>query len=64
MDSWEKDGKKETKIYVKAQDVRFSNVGGKSESTESENKTPKQQVKQAPKQSSKQEDDDFADVPF
>ena len=29
MDSWEKDGKKESKLYVKAQEIRFSNVGSK-----------------------------------
>jgi len=60
MDSWEKDGKKETKIYVKAQDVRFSNVGGKSESSQQEQKPTKTTLKQAPKQ----DDDDFSDVPF
>jgi single-strand DNA-binding protein len=61
MDSWEKDGKKETKIYVKAQDVRFSNVGGsKSDSTQTESKPTNQ------KQSSKpqQDDNEFSDVPF
>lgn len=46
MDSWEKDGKKETKLYVKAQEIRFSNVGPKTEKSEQgsskqESKTPK-----------------------
>jgi single-strand DNA-binding protein len=61
MDSWEKDGKKETKIYVKAQDVRFSNVGSsKSDSTEQS-----KPAKSTTKPSSKIEEvDDFADVPF
>jgi single-strand DNA-binding protein len=61
MDSWEKDGKKETKIYVKAMDVRFSNVGGvKSDNAQPESKPTKTNQKQPPKQ----EDDDFSDVPF
>jgi single-strand DNA-binding protein len=47
MDSWEKDGKKETKIFVKAQEIRFSNVGSKAEkgeqnSTKEESKPTKQ----------------------
>ena len=58
MDSWEKDGKKETKIFVKAQEIRFSNVGPKSEkpdqgSPKQENKTTK----------SKSVEDD-SEVPF
>lgn len=36
MDSWEKEGKKESKLYVKAQEIRFSNVGLKSEKTQQE----------------------------
>ena len=36
MDSWEKDGKKESKIFVKAQEIRFSNVGPKSEKSDQE----------------------------
>lgn len=62
MDSWEKDGKKETKIYVKAQDVRFSNVGS-TKSEDSENKN--QQEKSTKKvQLVPQNDDEFSDVPF
>ncbi len=60
MDSWEKDGKKETKIYVKAQDIRFSNVGvakSESENTPKSESPKKQQAKQ-------QTDDEFSDVPF
>lgn len=65
MDSWEKDGKKETKLYVKAQDVRFSNVGS-SKSEDSENKPQQQKststnTKSSPKN---QTDDEFSDVPF
>lgn len=60
MDSWEKDGKKETKIYVKAQDVRFSNVGpskAEGETTAKTSTTQKSVAKQ-------QVEDEFADVPF
>ena len=60
MDSWEKDGKKETKIYVKAQDVRFSNVGSAKAEGETTTKTSTTQ-----KPTSKQQvEDEFADVPF
>lgn len=62
MDSWEKDGKKETKIYVKAQDVRFSNVGS-SKSEDSENK-PQQEKTTKKIQPVVQNDDEFSDVPF
>ena len=58
MDSWEKDGKKETKIFVKAQEIRFSNVNPKSE--KSEQSSPKQEVKTA---KSKSVEDD-SEVPF
>ena len=58
MDSWEKDGKKETKIFVKAQDIRFSNVGPKSE--KSEQSSPKQEGKTT-KAKSVEED---SEVPF
>ena len=60
MDSWEKDGKKESKIYVKAQDIRFSNVGSAKTDAESTAKTPTTQ-KSTPKQ---QVEDEFSDVPF
>ena len=62
MDSWEKDGKKETKLYVKSQDIRFSNVSnGKAEDSkqESSSSKPTKNVKQAP-----QDNEEFADVPF
>jgi single-stranded DNA-binding protein len=58
MDSWEKDGKKETKIFVKAQEIRFSNVGPKSE--KSEQSSPKQEGKTS-KAKSVEED---SEVPF
>ena len=62
MDSWEKDGKKETKLYVKSQDIRFSNVSnGKAEDSkqESSSSKPAKNVKQVP-----QDNEEFADVPF
>jgi single-strand DNA-binding protein len=58
MDSWEKDGKKETKIFVKAQEIRFSNVGSKSE--KSDQSSPKQENKTT-KSKSVEED---SEVPF
>lgn len=61
MDTWEKDGKKESKIYVKAQDIRFSNVG--SAKSDSEKEQP-QTNKVEKKASVKNSDDDFSDVPF
>ena len=58
MDSWEKDGKKETKIFVKAQEIRFSNVGSKPE--KSDQSSPKQENKTT---KSKSVEDD-SEVPF
>ena len=58
MDSWEKDGKKETKIFVKAQEIRFSNVGPKSE--KSEQSPAKQESKTAKAKSA----EDDSEVPF
>lgn len=57
MDSWEKDGKKENKIFVKAQEIRFSNVGQKSEKSDQE---PAKQSKVA-KNKTVEED---SEVPF
>ena len=37
QDTWEKDGKKQSKLYVKADNVQF--MGGKSEKTETKSKT-------------------------
>ena len=60
MDTWEKDGKKESKFFVKAQDVRFSNVGSqKSDQPQQESKPKSKQVEQPA-----QQEDDFSDVPF
>jgi single-strand DNA-binding protein len=60
MDTWEKDGKKESKFFVKAQDVRFSNVGSqKSDQPQQESKPKSKQVEQPAQQG-----DDFSDVPF
>ena len=61
MDSWEKDGKKETKIYVKAQDVRFSNVGSPKTDGEQQQKSTTTNTKSTTKA---QADDEFSDVPF
>jgi len=62
MDTWEKDGKKESKIYVKAQYIRFSNVGSsKNEDVKQESPNPKS-VKNTKQVS--QDDEEFADVPF
>lgn len=58
MDSWEKDGKKETKIFVKAQEIRFSNVGPKPE--KSEQSSPKQENKTLKAKST----EDDSEVPF
>ena len=58
MDSWDKDGKKETKLFVKAQEIRFSNVGSKSE--KSEQASTKQEAKTT-KSKSVEED---SEVPF
>ena len=62
MDTWEKDGKKESKIFVKAQDIRFSNVGT-SKSEDSENK-PQQEKNTKKTHSTVVNDDEFSDVPF
>ena len=62
MDSWEKDGKKESKIFVKAQDIRFSNVGSpKEDSEKQQTQTSKVEKKSSPQN---QNDDEFSDVPF
>jgi single-strand DNA-binding protein len=58
MDSWDKDGKKETKIFVKAQEIRFSNVGPKSEKSE---QNPSKQESKTTKSKSVEED---SEVPF
>lgn len=60
MDSWEKDGKKETKIYVKAQDVRFSNVGSPKSDVGSQEK----QEAKSQKNTNQSSTEDFSDVPF
>lgn len=57
MDSWEKDGKKESKIFVKAQEIRFSNVGPKSEKSDQES------AKQGKTTKSKTVEED-SEVPF
>lgn len=60
MDSWEKEGKKESKFFVKAQDIRFSNVASqKPNQQQEESKTKPKQT-----ESSTQQEEDFSDVPF
>jgi single-strand DNA-binding protein len=60
MDTWEKDGRKESKFFVKAQDIRFSNVGSQK------SEQPQQEAKLKPKQTEQpvQQEEDFSDVPF
>lgn len=62
MDSWEKDGKKETKIFVKAQEIRFSNVGSKNEKSEKNEQTSKPSNKSTSKTVEKETED--SEVPF
>jgi len=67
MDSWEKDGKKESKLYVKAQDIRFSNVAksqSEDEVSERSSKTTDSKSVSKSVSSSQQEQDEFSDVPF
>ena len=64
MDSWEKDGKKETKIFVKAQDIRFSNVGSPKKDGDDQDKQPTNSINKKPSKTQDVQEDDFADVPF
>ena len=67
MDSWEKDGKKESKLYVKAQDIRFSNVAksqSEDETAEKPSKTTDSKSVSKSVSNSQQEQDEFSDVPF
>ena len=68
MDSWEKDGKRESKMFVKVQDVRFSNVMSSKKEDQSEQQEPaqiKSQIKQTKSQPKQEvQEDDFSDVPF
>jgi single-strand DNA-binding protein len=64
MDSWEKDGKKENKIYVKAQDVRFSNVGPSKQDSEQAPKKSPENSKSTKTQTQPQVEDEYSDVPF
>lgn len=63
MDSWEKDGQKFSKLYVRAQDVRFCSTGKKEE--DSQEKKPTSNNKNSkPKQTAPTSDFDDSDVPF
>lgn len=64
MDSWEKDGKKETKLFVKAQDIRFSNVGSPKKDGEDQDKQSTTSVNKKSSSTQEVQEDDFADVPF
>lgn len=60
MDSWEKDGKKETKFFVKTQDIRFSSAGKKEDTNKKDPSTNSPQLKQ----NSNKTEEEFSDVPF
>ena len=67
MDSWEKDGKKESKLYVKAQDIRFSNVAksqSEDEAAEKPSNTTNSKSVSKSVSNSQQEQEEFSDVPF
>jgi single-strand DNA-binding protein len=57
MDSWEKDGKKETKFFVKTQEIRFS-FNAKKEDSKQQTSQPKQ------KNTETKPEEDFSEVPF
>jgi single-strand DNA-binding protein len=59
MDSWEKDGKKETKFFVKTQDIRFSSSAKKDDS-----KKESESVQSKQKQTQSNSEEEFSDVPF
>jgi len=70
MDTWEKDGQKFSKLYVKAQDVRFCSTGKKEDETETKEKKPTGSNNREPSKTSKNtkssshSDLDDSDVPF
>jgi single-strand DNA-binding protein len=57
MDSWEKDGKKEIKFFVKTQEIRFS-FNAKKEDSKQQSAQPKQ------KNNESKSEEDFSEVPF
>ena len=62
MDSWEKEGKKETKFFVKIQEIRFSSSGKKEDSNKKESiSTP---TSNQQKQTTPKNEEEFSDVPF
>jgi single-strand DNA-binding protein len=68
MDTWEKDGQKFSKIYIRAQDIRFCSTGKKEDETENKEKkyskpNNKEYSKPASKSPSYSSEDD-SDVPF
>jgi single-strand DNA-binding protein len=64
MDSWEKDGKKETKIFVKAQEIRFSNVASSKTESNINSKEVSKGTANNSKQNESEASDEFSDVPF
>jgi single-strand DNA-binding protein len=64
MDSWEKDGKKETKIFVKAQEIRFSNVASSKTEANANSKEVSKTTTNNSKQNESEASDEFSDVPF
>jgi single-strand DNA-binding protein len=65
MDSWEKDGKKESKFYIRVQDIRFSTAGKREDDDKQSKPTQSQKTEKVEKKQVKQtEEDEFSDVPF
>jgi single-strand DNA-binding protein len=70
MDTWEKDGQKFSKLYVKAQDVRFCSTGKKEDETKTKEKghsgSNTRQTSKTSKntKSASNSDIDDSDVPF
>lgn len=62
MDTWEKDGKKESKFFVKASDLRFANSGGQKQDQSSPDAPESSNLKSNKK--SENENEEFSDVPF
>lgn len=59
MDTWEKDGKKEIKFFVKTQEIRFSFNSKKEES-----KKDSEPTQSKTKQTNSNTEEEFSDVPF
>jgi single-strand DNA-binding protein len=68
MDSWESDGKKQSKIFVKVSDIKFSSPPQNSGKPEKKQTESKQRSETKPQQKSTQnleeEEDSYSEVPF